>query len=375
MSRFHPRRLAALAVSAVALAIPASALAHPSVYTSNARAVPSPAPSPINEGDLTTQTRYVVTNHGNSYVLRETNGQLNKGVLDYKLVPGAYRDQAAITTAVLVAQAATGAQPHATCKTPALEALDNITQWQEHTNSTTAQPPGKPEPFYDYIPFQKTSAHLGDLPEEWIPLVKTLTNFDLETVSDDPATAQAQLQAACQALPGPGVFVPADAVQTTAESFNSATILNATDPLNAQIAAFQAAAGADAQAKSAAATENASLKAEIARLKSAVLKIDPTGTLTTAQLAGAGVSATVTGPAGRTVKVRILAAKAKALKLKSRVLASANVKLGADGTATVKLLAGGKAKSALKKAKKSVAAVFQVVSGYRSDALEATLKR
>ena len=95
------------------------------------------------------------------------------------------------------------------------------------------------------MPFQKASAGLDDHPEVWIPHVLTLTQgqVDLSTVSDDAATATTQLRAMCQALPGPGVFVPADALQTAATAFNSSTILAATEPLSAQIADLETLAG------------------------------------------------------------------------------------------------------------------------------------
>ena len=85
------------------------------------------------------------------------------------------------------------------------------------------------------MPFQKASAGLDDHPNLWIPLVSSLTGVDLTQVSDDPAAAKTQLTALCEALPGPGVFVAADAMQTAATAFNSSTILAATDPLNAMI--------------------------------------------------------------------------------------------------------------------------------------------
>jgi hypothetical protein len=397
-----------LVAAAAALAVPGSAFGHPSVYTDIAK-VPQCSDRIDNDGDgqidfgpnssndpgcssaadtdeqspdvittLATQTRYVVSNHGNSMVFRETNLLTDTGMLDYKKVPSPYRN--GLTTAELISQSVTGVQPHNVCKTPVLETESAITDWQEKT-APDATPPNNPEPFYDYVPFQKASAGLDDDPDKWIPHVKTLTggNVNLALVSDDPATAQAQLKAMCVGLLR-GTFVPADELQTAAAQFNSATILNATTPLNAQIAAFQAAAAADAQAKSSAAAENQALKTEIAQLKAVAPKavglvIDPVGTPAVAQLVGGGVSAKVTGPAGKSVSVRVLAPRAKALRLRSRTLAKASAKIGADGTALVKLTASGKVKAALKKAKGTVKVTFDVVSGDRSASTARSLSR
>ena len=57
---------AAALAAAAALAVPAVAFAHPSVYQSTAK---------TGAGARRTESaRYVVTNHGYSYVLKESNG-------------------------------------------------------------------------------------------------------------------------------------------------------------------------------------------------------------------------------------------------------------------------------------------------------------
>ena len=68
-------------------------------------------------------------------------------------------------------------------------------------------------------------------------MVQTLTGVNLATVSDDPATALTELEALCEGAPLNGTFVPADEVQTTNAAFNSGTILDVREPLEAQIAA------------------------------------------------------------------------------------------------------------------------------------------
>jgi hypothetical protein len=337
-------RLAMSAAAVAALAVPAAASAHPSVYQDEALS--------FSGGTFTSQTRYVVSNHGNSYVLRESNSGDNRGVIDYKRAPSAWRSQSTVDTDDLIAQAGTGAQPHHTCKTAALDATSAIEAWQERSAA------GKPEPFFAYVPFQKTSAGLDDDPAHWIPHVMTLTGVDLTTVSNDPATAKTQLQTLCQGLPG-GVFLEADAVQTAATSFNSATILAATTPLNARItelntftqmleaqkAAAQKAA-ADAQGATGAA------QAEVARLNTR-LRLEPVGNQSPARLAANGPSVNVSGPAGMTVKVRLRVTRAarKAIDWSSLVLGKQTATIEQDGNVLVEIPLNRRANVALRKAK------------------------
>lgn len=235
MSKSTRGLAAVLAATAVGLVAPAAGSAHPSVYTDIAKTVPSPPPpSPFDWSMLDTQTRYVVSNHGNTYVLREENGLTDRGIMDYKKAPGAWREQPSVTTAELFARADTGGQPHATCTgVTELESESAITGWQEVSDA------GKPEPFYRYVPFQKVSAGLDDDPAHWIEYVKMLTAslpggpVDLATVSDDPATAAGQLASLCSGIGG--TFVPADPIQTSATSLNGTTIEAATVPLQAEI--------------------------------------------------------------------------------------------------------------------------------------------
>lgn len=230
MKNLTKTSMIAAATATIALALPALASAHPSVYTSGAKLVPSPAPSPVTWPSLLDQTRYVVSNHGYTYVLRESNGVTTNGTMDYKSLPGGYRSQPAVTTAEMITNGSTGAQPHATCTASVLNTIPAIEGWQESSGA------GKPEPFYAYVPFQKTDAGLGDDPAHWIDFVKTQTSdiVDLNTVSDDPATATTQLTNLCTSIGG--TFVPADAIQTTAASLNSGTIADATASLTSQVA-------------------------------------------------------------------------------------------------------------------------------------------
>jgi hypothetical protein len=363
-------RLAISVVAVAALAVPAAASAHPSVYTDETLKVPTPAPSPITHADLIVdQTRYVVSNHGNSYVLRESNSQMNppKGVIDYKILPSAYRNQPSVPTDVLIAAGGTDAQAHHTCKTAALDDVGAIEAWQERSAA------GKSEPFFGYVPFQEASAGLDDHPELWIPLVLSETGVDLTQVSDVPAgpynpdlashtEAATQLKSLCESAPPAGLggtFVLADRMQTLATAFNSATISAATAPLNAQITQLntftQMLETQKAAAQKAAADAQSALtgaQADVARLNTR-LRLEPVGNQSPARLAANGPSVNVSGPAGMTVKVRLRVTRAarKALDWDSLVLGKQTATIEQDGTVLVEIPLGRKANVALRKAK------------------------
>lgn len=398
-------RAAALtaAAAATALALPAAAGAHGSVYETTARIVPSPAPSPITAGDLTTQKRYVFTNHGYTAVFRETNGLTSGGVINFAVLPSAYRNQASKTANFKEAwylEGGTGIQAHATCPgVAALSSYENIGKWQGA------------DPFYAYIPFQKNAAGFEDDPSAWIALVKTLTGVDLATVAD-PA-------AACAGLGG--TYKPADDFNnppTTANplapwtTLSSSTIAEqveaATDPLNdkiaeqdteisglegdvtglkAKVAELEAAkaasdkalaeaqASAKALADKAAAAEAASSAAS-AQLKAASIPLGlavSAESFSVAQLK-AGVSVKLTGPAGEKAHARLLVSTAtrRALGLPLRTLASATTTLGADGTTTVTLKSSAKA---LAKLTASTKVTVDVSAGGRTISTTATLTK
>ena len=72
----------------------------------------------------TQQTRYVFTNHGNTYLLRESNGKTTGGAISYAHRPGGATGLAGAIDFNVFAVApqgpTTGAQPHATCDAPTL---------------------------------------------------------------------------------------------------------------------------------------------------------------------------------------------------------------------------------------------------------------
>ena len=100
MSRSEAQAAGA-AVAAAALAIPAGASAHPSVYvlvradprhTGSAAATGNVGPytaGAVPRDAARQQPRYVFTNHGNTYLLRESNGKTTGGAISYAHRPGA----------------------------------------------------------------------------------------------------------------------------------------------------------------------------------------------------------------------------------------------------------------------------------------------
>jgi hypothetical protein len=377
------RATCALAVVAL-LAVPAAASAHPSVYSGEAVIDLNPAQGVFEQG---TQVRYTVTNHGYTTVLRETNGvtvDAHRGVMSYALLPA---DRRAMLSATEELATSTGAQAHATCDVAALNAESAVLGWQED------------DPFYNYVPFQKATAGLDDDPAHWIDDVRALTGVDLTQVSDDPTQAATQLETLCES-PAPagagGTFVRADETQNTIAALASGSVEHATEPLQARItqletftgqlqeqkaAAERAAAAAQGQAGQVGPLqqENQSLKAEVARmrLEATPLRITPVGKRSAAQLAASGMSVRVAGPAGKQVTVRLFvgAAVAKALRLKSRVLGKATATIGADASALVTIRLGGRAKAAVRRAKRSLRVSLEAVSGDRSASATRMLAR
>ncbi len=368
-------RLAATVAAAAALAVPAAAAAHPSVYTSDARTGNPPVP----------QKRYVVANHGFTYVLTESNGKDDDfGVMDYKYMPNPYRGT--LTTAALLAEGDTGAQAHATCWDDGVADADDVEAlWTTAAIADWQDTEAPIEPFYNYVPFQKTAAGLEDDPATWIGYVKTLTGnaVDLATVSDDPATAATQLESLCETTLD-GTFVPADTTQSSIEAFNSGTIEHTAAPLEAQIstlqtekaAALQSAAAADAAAKAATARALAAQNALAAEKTAFTVKLTD-ARQAARQVANRGATVELTGPPSRAVRVRFLIAssRAKALGLKSNVLGRATVTTGADGTGSVTVELSKQAARAVKKAKRTLKLSVSAVAGDRADSATGTLTR
>lgn len=332
----HPIRALAATV-AVGLLTPAAALAHPSAYTVDAKTVPAGVTNPTWE-QLGEQRRYVLSNHGFPVVVRETNGAPTGGLINYALMPGAYRS-GLTGEQKLDPKHATGAQPHATCEVAALTSSEAVLSWQEA------------DPFYTYIPFQATSANLDDDPATWLTQVKDRTGVDLATVSD-PA-------AACAGIGG--TYRPADEVQTTAAAFLTGYTESIVAPLEAQLAAMETAKTTAEGRATAAESRAAAAEARADGLARKLAISAPASAKRTAAARG-GIAFTVTGPPSLAVKVRLLVSQGRAQKLglKSRLLGTVSGTTGSDYSLPLTLRLRSRAAKAIRAAKaKSFAGVLE----------------
>lgn len=385
----HLRHLGvAAAIAAAALAVPAAAAAHPTVYPTIAKRYVGTPPT----GTLEEFTRYVVINHGNTIVLTESNNLTTNGVIGFNLVPsGAYRNS--LKTGEIVAAGSTGAQAHATCMggDADLGSLAKVAAWQGGIDD---EPPTATQPFWNYVPFQTTSAGLDDNPTAWAPIL-TAAGFNLNDLAT-PAGAQT----ACQAKGG--TYRAADTIASTAASL--ATGL--TTPLQAQITTLTednaelTEANTTLTAEKAALTEaNGTLQAEVDRLstenatlQTTVFQTSPLTSQVTAltqslsaantqiasltaklqpikvtlsDVTASGAKVAVTGQPSSPISVQLLVTEAQArkLKLKSTVLAKKSATTAADGTANLTF----KLNKATQRALKSFTGSFtaEAVSGDR----------
>lgn len=319
-----PIRAVAVA-AALALAAPASAGAAPFVTTVAGKLDVSGRTflTDPTGASLTPQTQYVVSADGYAAGFAETNGVTSGGVIDYSVLPALYRAPMTVADKLAYAAAQTGVQPHATCSGVAALADDaNIAAWQSNAGN---------DPSYDYIPWQKTTAGLGDDPAKWIPVVRSATGVDLSALS-----TAADFRAACERLGG--AYDPADAQSSIA----STLIANATAPLNAQIASLRRARDASdaaaARAAAAAATARAAQAAAEAAYQALFTK-PITLTLAAKRFAPADGVVMITGSPTDPVDVTLEVTRklARRLKLDSTVLAEAQGELNDDGGALLVL--------------------------------------
>ena len=182
-------------------------------------------------------------------MLTESNGAAAPhGVVAFNNLPsGTYRD--GLDTQLILANGGTGAQAHATCNgsTAQLESAAVVTAWQGGLHAA----PTPEQPFFNYVPFQTTSAGLDDKPEAWTPALAA-AGFDLAEL----ATA-AGAKAACEAKGG--VYVPADTLTTTSAALSSGL----TAPLEREVATLKATSAGQA-------TQIAGLTSEVGALKTQV---------------------------------------------------------------------------------------------------------
>jgi hypothetical protein len=293
-----------------------------------------------------TMTQYVIANDGYTYQFTETNNLGGTGFLNLKFLPGAYRATLPPVQWFSYPGLATGIQAHATCTgVPALEDPANILAAQEG------------DPFFRYIPWQKTSNHVGGDadPAKWIAVVKAATGVDLSTLN-----TVAEFTSACTGLGG--TYVPADTRTATA----TALISDAVAPLNTQIVDLTSSIAAITGQKNAA---DAALSDALVDAAAAKARLRLGTRKVTAALSGV-VSLTktttvkLTGPAGAAVRVRMLLTQAEAtrLHLRSPVLARKTQTLGAGGTATARLSIASAARKAAKRASKKAITIEAVLT-------------
>jgi hypothetical protein len=374
-------QLGAAALAAVAaLAVPALASAHPSVYATSANVV-VPNSDPVT---LEPQTRYLVNNHGFPILFRESNGLDSgsagdlklRGVIGYNLIPGAWRTGK--TYAETMAVGGSTVQAHATCMTAALMDEAMIKSWQEG------------DAFYNYIPFQAAPAGLEDDPATWLPRL-TAAGFDVSKLGD-PVTAEAE----CKRRDAGATYFPADAVQTTSASLASGTIAHEVEPLQDQIAdlegerdalrATNVTLTADlAKAKADGATQvnaNGALSSQVAALtadlgnaraelsaaKSRVTALEtPLKVTLDSAKVKTGAAVTVSGLPSQAVAVTLSLKEstARKAKLSSSRIGKASATTGADGSVKVTVKLNKKAAKALKSLKGSLAVTAEATAGDR----------
>jgi hypothetical protein len=266
-------RLALAAMVVVALALPAVASAHPQVYSLTPKKLPTGTCT--NESDPTGAClengakRYAVANDGYAMSFTENGEAASGGVINYQLMPGGFRKwtggEMSPEQKRTFAPAQTELQAHATCSgVAALESGPTILAWQGS------------DPFFDYIPWQKTSAGLGDVPAEWIAVVEEKTGVDLAALA-----GEAEFKAACEGLGGayrkvdaasnPATNSIADAVEKAIAPLEAeiGALLGAKSSLQAQIDAWSAKGQGLEAANAALIGEKASLELRVGGLKQA----------------------------------------------------------------------------------------------------------
>lgn len=360
---------AAGALAFLALAVPASASAVPTVTSVVARAG-NPgvtyATDPTGAALTNTQVRYALSLDGYAVGFSEDNGVTGGGVLDYSALPAEYRAPATAAEKVVYPGAQTGLQAHATCSGVAsLSSAATIASWQAN------------DPSYAYVPWQKTAAGLGDDPARWIAVARSATGVDLAAAPD--------LRVACTGLGG--TWHAAD----TSSAIAGALVAAAIAPLEAQIAALrrsedtlrrakEASDRATATARTAqAAARDAQKAAEEAYQALFTRPIDLS--LATRRFSVSDGVALVTGSATDPVSitVEVTRAQRRALRLPSRVLVEANAVIGPDGAVLVRLLpdraTARRLSRALARQRRGLAVSVLAVSGGNDDAIKATLTR
>jgi hypothetical protein len=355
---------ATVALVAFALVVPASAAAVPSV-TSVVAKTGDPGVTfltdPTGATLTSTQTRYVVSIDGFAVGFAEDNGVTGGGVLDYSALPSEYRAPMTAEDKRTYGPAQTDLQAHATCSgVAALSSGATILAWQSSAGD---------DPYYDYVPWQKASAGLGDDPRAWIPVVRSATGVDLSTLS-----TPADFRATCERLGG--TYHAADSASPIAATL----ISNALAPLQAQVASLQRDNASLARAK--AASDRAAATARDAqRLAEAAyqaLFTKPIAlTLAAKRLPlGSGVAMVTGSPTDPvSVTLQVTRKQARKLGLSSNVIAEADGTLDGDGAVLLSLRPERAIAKRLAKRRGAIPATVLAVSGGNRASARARLTR
>jgi hypothetical protein len=350
---------AAGVLAALALALPASAAAVPTVTSVVAKTGDAGVTfltDPSGAGLTTTQKQYVVSNGGYAVGFAETNGVSGGGVLDYSALPSDYRAPMTAEDKRAYPAAQTDVQAHATCSgVPALSSGANILAWQAAAGR---------DPTYDYVPWQKTTAGLGDDPRAWLPVVKTATGVDLSTL-----TSVADFTTACTRLGG--TYHAADTQSAIAGTLVSSAVAAAVAPLNTQIASLRRAR--DASDRAAATARDAQKLAETAYQALFQKPIDLTlaAKRFTPDAGVAMITGSPTDPVDVTLEVT--RRQRKSLGLSSRILAEAQGTLNADGAVLLTLKPDSADVDKLERRSGTIAVTVLAVSGGNQDSARAKL--
>ena len=362
MKAINPVRAAGV-LAVLALAAPASASALPSVTSVDAKTGDAGVTfltDPTGAALTSVQRQYVVSTDGYAVAFKEDNGVRGGGVIDYSVLPADYRAPMTAEDKRTYGPAQTDVQPHASCSgVAALADGPTILSWQTSARGT--------DPYYNYVPWQKASAGLGDDPRTWLPVARTATGVDLSTLS-----TAADFRAACERLGGR--YQAAD----TQTPIAATLIANALVPLQAQIdrltrdnATIRRAR--DESDAAAATARDARLLAEAAYQALFTKPIDLT--LAAKRFAPNAAIALVTGsptdPVSATLEVTTK--QRRALRLPSRVLATADGELDANGAVLLTFKLDRAVTTKLARHRGAVPVTVNAVSGGTADSARAKL--
>ncbi len=360
MKAINPVRAAGV-LAVLALAVPASASALPSVTSVDAKTGDAGVTfltDPTGASLTTVQRQYVVSTDGYAVGFKDDNGVRGDGVLDYSVLPADYRAPMTDEDERTYGPAQTDVQAHATCSGVAgLSAGPTILAWQLN----------RPDPSYNYVPWQKTSAGLGDDPRTWIPVVRIAARVDLSTLS-----TTADFRAACERIGGR--YQAAD----TQTPIANALIANALVPLQAQIDRLTRdnATIRRARDRSDAAAATARDAQKLAEATYQALFTKPIElTLAAKRFAPNAAIVLVTGSPTDPVSATLEVTKKqrRALRLASRVLATADGELDANGAVLLTFKLDRAVTTKLARHRGAVAVTVNAVSGGTADSARAKL--